>query len=230
MIGLSRDMEGVRVGHEKILVLESTWAEEPDEYLTDTSSSSQVYRALEVMASTQEHPITTVVRPLLAKRFARDLRGFTALPANTGGNNVIVLCGHGDLAEVDVGKRKKRVKHRRVLKAYDGDLDLDAEIKVAAEESSLERSIIILDSCFVGEAPKKFRRRCGALGVIAFREEVDWVDSSVFVLGLLLHFMEEGIFHMKRRSPVRPKRVLEAMTEGPYASLAEALGVTSAWA
>lgn len=218
------------MAHEKILILESTWAEEADEYLTDTSSSSRVYRALEVMTSTQDHPITTVVRPLLRARFERDLRGFAQLPANSGGNNVVVLCGHGRLDEVKGGKRKKKVKRRRVLEAYDGDLDLDKGMKALAEDGVLERSIIILDSCDVGDSPKKFRRKCGALGVIAFQETVDWTDSSVFVLGLLLHFMEDGVFHLKRRSSARPRRALESMMDGAYGSMAKALGVAQAWA
>ncbi len=62
------------------------------------------------------------------------------------------------------------------------------------------------------------------MGVIGFRETVGWVDSAVFILALLLRYMEEGVFHMKRVGP-RPQAILERMLAGPYRTLGKELGV-----
>ena len=76
-----------------------------------------------------------------------------------------------------------------------------------------------------------FRKAANALGAIGFSQSVDWVDSAVFILAMLLRLQSEGLFQLKRGPMGRPfKKVIDEMCEGPYASLAAQLGVEKSFA
>lgn len=64
---------------------------------------------------------------------------------------------------------------------------------------------------------------------MGFGEEVDWVDSSLFVLAMLFKLYEEGVFNLKRTSP-RAQDVTTDMIKGPYGSLANSLDVLTTFA
>ena len=162
-----------------------------------------------------------ITRPLLAMRFSDDIFQFVSLPSNERGPNFVILSAHGYHTFSD------RRKHRRILGAIDGEINISREIidLVKFHESPLKRTIFILDSCTVGEGIRAFLRASGALGVIGFSEAAEWIDSSVFILALLLKFQQEGVFQMKRVSPTRPDRVLQQMEKDVYRSLMGSLGV-----
>jgi hypothetical protein len=102
--------------------------------------------------------------------------------------------------------------------------------------AELARTIIVLDACKVGTKIGSLREAAGALGTIGFSKDVSWVDSSIFVLALLLRFQQHGVFHLKRARKstglTQPKaeKVLEEMKDGPYKSLWDYLGVESTFA
>lgn len=119
----------------------------------------------------------------------------------------------------------------RKIKAFDGKINLSTNIR--SIQAHLKRSIIILDSCLVGGNAKSFYRASKAAGVVGFSEKVDWIDSTVFILALLLRYRNDKVMELERinrttaKRVSRPQKVLEEMTNGPYKSLAKSLGVES---
>ncbi len=205
---------------EKILILESTWAANFSDYISDSRSTSEIYTSLRSIMSVQTRPVWPIVRPLLKSRFRDDLRQFVGLRANKKGPNVVVLSAHGS------HELSKAKKHRRLVGAIDGKINLSAKIKDMVNiYGPLEKTIFVLDACSIGQNIRSFRQASGALGVIGFSEDTDWVDSSVFVLGLLLKFQEDGIFQMRKTAPDRPHKVLQKMKSGAFRSLMRELGV-----
>ena len=198
--------------NEKLLILEANWAEDDGDYLLDSRSASQVYGSLERLLANDDYPLTIIQRPLLKCRFKKDVEQFVNLESNKKGLNVILLSAHGALERDDC----------RELDAIDGRIDVSAEMKKL--KPVLHRSIIILDSCGVGENIKSFLAASGALGVIGFSKTVDWVDSAVFVLALLCRLRAEGVFSMKK-SAIRPRKVMEALEQSHYSQFFEVLGV-----
>ena len=100
---------------------------------------------------------------------------------------------------------------------------------VRALHAKLARSIVILDSCWLGDTLERFRKLSGALAVaVGFDDEVDWVDSSMFVLAILCRLHQEDVLSLKRTRP-RSKTVITKMINGPYSSLAESLSVQTAF-
>lgn len=213
------------MAYEKILILESSWATNDGNYIKDSRSTSEIYSSFQSILSVQEIPVFAITRPLLAMRFRDDIFQFVSLPSNERGPNFVILSAHGYHTFSD--KRK----HRRVLGAIDGEINISFEIihLVKNHENPLKRTIFILDSCTVGEGIRAFLRASGALGVIGFSEAAEWIDSSVFILALLLKFQQEGVFQMKRVSPTRPNQVLQQMKQGVYQSLVNSLGVEDAF-
>ena len=206
--------------NEKLLILESNWADAEANYLLDSRSVSQIYGSIEKLLSVGDHPLSIIQRPLLKCRFAKDLEQFVSLESNKRGINVVILCGHGWI------NRGHSIS--RQLTAIDGEINLSVEIRKLKEK--LGRTIIVLDSCSVGEKVKSFRAASGALGVIGFARDVNWVDSAVFILAVLCHFHQEGVFFMQKKSAVRPKRVMERLHASHYGSFFEELGVEYAFA
>jgi ribosomal protein S18 acetylase RimI-like enzyme len=68
------------------------------------------------------------------------------------------------------------------------------------------------------------------VGVIGFSQSVEWADSAVFVLALLLHIQTMEIFQKPQslgRTLIR--HLVEDLRQGTYKSLAETLGLEVAW-
>ena len=175
---------------------------------------------METLLYIHEDPINIIQRPLLASRYIRDIKQFVLLPANKKGPNIIVLSAHGK--HEFIRKANKR-KHRRILTAIDGEINISREMRKIS--NVLNSTIFILDACDIGEKISSFRKATNALGVIGFSKIVDWIDSTVFILVLLLKFQEKGIFRMGRISSARPFAVLKAMEKGLYKPLFKNLGV-----
>jgi len=204
---------------EKLLILESTWANE-EEYIADSRSTSKIYQSLESLLSLHKEPVNIIQRPLLASRFVKDIEQFVSLPANRKGPNIIVISAHGSHKKV---LKQNKQKHRRIISAIDGNINLSRKIRKVSNK--LNRTIIILDACEIGEKVASFRKAAKALGVIGFSGNADWIDSSIFILALLMKFQEKGVFQMKRISVANPFKVLSSMKEGVYKKLMEKLDV-----
>jgi hypothetical protein len=216
---------GGYMAYEKILILESTWASDADDYIRDSRSTARIYLSFESLLSLHDKPVFAVHRPLLARRYVQDVRQFVGLPANRQGPNVIILSAHGSFQQIEKGAR--RVNRRR-LNAIDGEVKLSKDIH--SLNGVLARTLFILDACDVGTHLDTFRRAAGALGAIGFCRSVDWVDSAAFILALLLRLQSEGIFHLQRARVERLRGVIESMCAGAYKSLARELGVEKSFA
>jgi hypothetical protein len=214
------------VAHEKILILESTWALDADDYISDSRSTARIYLSFETLLSRSDVPVFAVHRPLLLSRYIEDIRQFVSLPANARRMNIVILSAHGTFTRVQKGDKKV---NRRRLNAIDGEIKLSRDIRNL--EGKLKRTVFILDACEVGERPNDFLKASGALGVIGFSKSANWADSAVFVLALLLHIQTMEIFQ-KPQSLGRTliQELVNDLRCGTYMSLAEALGLEVAWA
>lgn len=201
------------MANEKILILESPWSDEID----DTQSTREIYTSAETLLRIGPRPIRIIQRPLVSSLYLDDIRNFVRLECNKNSPNVIIFSAHGskNLTSKD--------KIRRVLTAFDGEINISKDIRTLSEV--LDRSIIILDSCGVGDNIKSFRSAAGALAVIGFKEEVDWIDSSVFVLALLLYFDHYDILNRNSKWKKSLRNVIEEMLSGAYKSFLEPLGI-----
>jgi len=213
------------VAHEKILILESTWASESDNYISDSRSTARIYLSFESLLSLHDIPVFAVHRPLLAGRYIEDIRQFVSLPANARQMNIVILSAHGSFTRVQKGDRKV---NRRRLHAIDGEIKLSRDIHDLKGE--LKRTVFILDACDVGARVEEFRSAAGALGVIGFSQSVDWADSAVFVLALLLHIQSRGVFQESESATDAIKNLVDELRQGTYRSLADSLGLEVGWA
>ncbi|WP_088188050.1 hypothetical protein [Desulfosporosinus sp. FKA] len=205
----------------RLLILESNWAEDDDSYIKDSRSTTKIYTSIETLLSVNDSPVQIIQRPLLRSRFVKDIEQFIDLDSNkTIGINIVILSAHGRIKKV---KLKEHNVHYRKLSAIDGEINLNIENNKIKE--LLHRTIIILDSCSVGSNLQDFLETSGALGVIGFSEDVDWIDSAVFILALLCKFQNEDVFLMKRKSYVRPKKIIEQMKKSHYEPFFEKLGI-----
>jgi hypothetical protein len=210
---------------EKILILESTWADDSDEYIRDARSTARIYLSFESLLSLHEVPVFAVHKPLLAARYLRDIRQFVSLPANATGLNVVILSAHGSFTRV---KKGDQLVNRRRLHAIDAEIKLSKDI--LSFKGVLKRTLFILDACDVGSRVSAFRSASDALGVIGFSKSVDWVDSTTFVLALLLHMQSNGIFQQSQSSSRGIAHLVNRLRYGAYKSLASSLGLEVAWA
>ena len=212
------------MANEKILVFEAPWSPRIDE----TQATKDIYMSAETLLRVGPEPVRVIHRPLISSSYTRDIQKFAALECNQRGPNFVIFSAHGSLK---LRRNKSKVKYRRELRAFDGKINLSAEIRDVSE--SLTRTIIILDSCDIGGKIKSFYHASGAAGVIGFTEEVDWVDSTTFILAVLLKYYGGGVMTQKRIRKTTTKtvssqqKVLEGMTKGAWKSLAESLGVES---
>lgn len=211
------------MAHEKILILESTWADDADDYIRDSRSTARIYLSYESLLSLHDEPVFAVYRPLLAARYVTDMRQFVALPSNESGPNLIILSAHGSFSRVQKGNR---LVNRRRLNAIDGVVKLSKDIH--SLKGLLAKTIFVLDACDVGSDVAAFRRAAGALAAIGFSKSVDWIDSAAFILALLLHMQGDGVFHRNASASYLQKTVT-SMTRGPYRSLTKALGLEVAF-
>ena len=207
------------MANEKILVLEAPWSDD----IEDTQATHDIYASAETLLRTGAEPVRMIHRPLIAATYAIDIERFLKLKCNRRGINLIVLSAHGNITRDKWGRRKVTRRH---LTAFDGEIDLNDDIKHL--RSRLSRSIIILDSCELGESIGAFHRRSKALGVVGFGQQVDWVDSSLFVLAMLFKLHEENVFNLKKKSP-RAQKVITDMIRGTYKSVADSLHVKKAF-
>lgn len=206
----------------KILILESNWAEDEVNYIKDSRSTAKIYSSIETLLSLHEKPLQIIQRPLLACRFVKDIEQFVNLDENKKGINIIILSAHGSLHKK---KKFNKRKYTRNLCAIDGDINISSEVKKLSQ--LLNRSIIILDSCSVGENIKSFLKASGALGVIGFSKSIDWIDSAVFIFALLCKYQDDKIFYLQRKSSIKPKQILDGMKSSHYSLFFEELGIES---
>lgn len=211
------------MANEKILILEAPWSA----HIADTRATRQIYSSAETLLSVHTEPVRIIQRPLLSTLYLQDIKQFVSLECNQRGPNVVILSAHGSHTLIETNNVNK---HRRELEAFDGTINISVQIRQIS--LFLSRTIFILDSCETGREIASFRRAAGALGIIGFTESVDWIDSSVFVLAMLLKFQSESVFHLKRarsttgNTTTRAQKVLQEMAGGKYKSLMESLGVT----
>ena len=207
---------------EKLLILESMWSDD----ITDSRTTKEVYTSLQTLLSLHDDPIRIIQRPLISKIYIDDMVKFVSLDANQKGPNVIILSAHGAYSYID---RKGSKKNRRELEAFDKTINISIDIREISEQ--LQRTIFILDACEVGENIQSFLKASNALGVVGFKNNVNWIDSSVFILALLLKFQEGGVFHLKRactrtknQIPM-PEKIINEMKNELYSPLMKSLGV-----
>lgn len=212
------------MANEKVLIFEAPWEDDIDQ----TQATRDIYTSAETLLRVGSHPVRVIQRPLIRSLYLEDIRKFTALECNQRGPNFIVFSAHGAY-KLFWSRRRKTVSHSRSLRAFDGNIGLHSGIQEVSD--SLNRTIIILDSCEVGKFIKSFHRVSGAAGVIGFSKSVDWVDSTMFILAVLLTFHCEGVMGLKRirrtteKSTARAQKVIKEMTSGPWKSLSDSLGV-----
>ena len=222
------------MANEKVLILEAPWSGN----IEDTQATRDIYVSAETLLRSGAKPARVIYRPLISTTYKDDIKQFVELDCNQRGPNVIVLSAHGEVVRRRVVKKRgaggRRVLRRR-LEAFDGDINLSRDIRSLHDK--LSRSIVVLDACDVGVTLNNFREISGALAVVGFAKEVDWVDSSMFVLAMLFKLRQEGVLSLKRATQSTEKRrsrveiVIKAMIDeqdGPYASLAKSLGVRTA--
>ena len=209
---------------EKILVLEAPW----DAGIEQTQATKDIYTSAETLLRVGPDPVRIIQRPIVSSTYRDDIDKFCDLECNQRGPNFIIFSAHGSVSRTS--KRGKRFFSRKLM-AFDGEVNLSAQIKDVA--ASLSRTIVILDSCDIGLSIESFYELSRAAGVIGFAEGVDWVDSTIFILGILLKFHGAGVMNQKRirrttrNTKSRQQRVLEEMTLGPWKSMAESLGIQS---
>ena len=213
------------MANEKILVFEVPWSPRIDE----TQATKDIYMSAETQLRIGPEPVRVIHRPLISSRYTQDIEDFAALECNQSGPNFVIFSAHGSFTPLP--RDKNKIRYRREIEAFDGEVNLSTEIRKVSK--SLTRTIIILDSCDIGEKIKSFYHASGAAGVIGFAEEVDWVDSTTFILAVLLKYYGGGVMTQKRIRKTTTKtvssqqKVLEGMTKGAWKSLAESLGVES---
>ena len=221
------------MANEKVLILEAPWSDN----IEDTRATQDIYVSAEMLLRSGAKPARVIHRPLISTTYKNDIKQFVELDCNQRGPNVIVLSAHGKVVRKTVKKHKTVVKKQtserrglvRHLEAFDDDINLSRDIQFLRDK--LSRSIVVLDACEVGVSLKNFRQISGALAVVGFAEEVDWVDSSMFVLAMLFKLHQGGVLSLKRATRSTKARrsrveiVIRTMIDGPYASMAKSLDV-----
>ena len=214
------------MANEKVLIFEAPWA--PD-MIDRTHTTRDIYTSAETLLQVGPNPVRIIQRPLVSSCYIGDIKKFTELECNQRGPNFVVFSAHGAFDKVT--RAEGRRFNRRRLTAFDGDVNLSAGIQRIAE--SLHRTIVILDSCDIGTNIRAFFRASGAAGVIGFTKDVDWVDSTMLILAVLLKYSEAGVMTQARirrateKTVPSQQRVLKEMIDGPWKSLAESLGIDS---
>ncbi len=207
------------MANEKILILEAPWHDD----IEKTQATREIYASAETLLHVDPQPVRMIQRPLVSVTYLDDIRNFVSLKCNQKGLNIIIFSAHGSHT------LSRRNKHRRKLTAFDGEVNISIDIRHLT--GTLERSVIVLDACEVGKGVKSFRTTAGSLGAIGFKNNVDWIDSSVFILALLLNFQKSKVFHLTHaRSSTqaiesRAKKTINEMLEGTYKSFKGPLGI-----
>ena len=82
------------MAHEQILILESSWADEREDYISDSRSTARIYLSFETLLSLHDVPVFAIHRPLLAGRYLKDITQFVSLEANASQMNIVILSAH----------------------------------------------------------------------------------------------------------------------------------------
>ena len=212
------------MANEKILIFEAPWFPK----IEDTQATRDIYASAETLLRIGPQPIRIIQRPLVSTTYLDDIEKFVDLECNQKGPNVIIFSAHGSHTF------SKENKNRRKIKAFDRSINISVDIRCLKEK--LGRTIIVLDSCEIGKNVGSFRRASGSLATLGFTKDVDWVDSSVFILALLLHFQQndvfqEDVFSLKRarkstrETESKTEKTIKKMLEGTYKSFKKPLGI-----
>jgi len=186
----------------KILVLESDWKTSPILAPTQTHSAGRCYASIGLKIEQL---------PLIVETLPAQLEKFVSQPNNQKGINVIILSGHAGFEN-----------HTLQMSGID-QLFNPLEIFESVQRK-LSRSILILDACFLGLQLGLFMQHYPLLGCVGFTKQVNWVSSSVLVLILLRHFRQMGVFEMRRKSAIRPRKILEQLQSNSTQHLVQQLG------
>ena len=206
------------MANEKILIFETDWFEE--EEIEASRSIRHIYSSAETLLGLGDPPVRVVRRPLISHMYRDDIEDFVNLNCNSRGVNVVIFSTHGSY------EMTRKGRHRRTLETSDyRDVDISAGIRELDEK--LDRTILVLDACEVGEKVSSFRKAAGAAAAVGFSKEVDWKDASVFVFAMLLNFRESGVFQARMRKTAlgRAKNTVREMLNGTYKSFKDSLGV-----
>ena len=128
---------------------------------------------------------------------------------------ILYLAFHGDRSTLYIGDRRMKKNHVSL-----GELS-------GMLEGKCEKKVIFFGSCETldlhGSSINAFIRKTGALAVLGYREQVDWLDSTAFELVALgafqLHAMtRQGVRASQRRilrsAPALAKRLKFRMVVG----------------
>lgn len=187
----------------KILVLESDWKTAPTLAPTQTHSAGRCYASIGLKIEQL---------PLIVETLPAQLEKFVSQPTNKKGINIIILSGHA-------GFENHTLQMAGIDQLFN-PLEIFESLR-----NKLLRSILILDACFLGLQLELFMQRYPFVGCIGFTKQVDWVSSSVLVLIILRYFREKGVFDMKRKSPIRPRKILEQLHNNSMQNLVQQLGL-----
>ena len=219
----------------KILMFEAPW----EKNLIWNRSAYEIYRASGTLPFSQQ----IISRPLIAGQYLKDIDSFLRLKINASSANIIIFAGHGSDTNVQRDDNEEIENKKEVQGFGEKTIDLTELEQFWDTRFGLEKSIIILDACFLGRDIELFRESIGAFGVIGYTKEVHWIDSGIFTLAMLCKFntVEDGnsrnIFEKNTTGGANtfPKSILDKMycgdngdkddPHGAYTSLMRELGV-----
>ena len=153
-----RQLERHDMANEKVLILEAPWSDDID----DTQATRDIYTSAETLLRIGPDPARIIYRPLISTTYVQDVEKFVDLDCNQSGPNVIILSAHGRVVKRR-SRGRRRPAIRRELSAFDGEINLSRDVR--ALRGKLRHSIVILDSCWVGDTPERFRQLSRALAV-----------------------------------------------------------------
>lgn len=202
--------------NEKILILEAEWCTEERKPPFKTRSAAKLYAAFGNTPASDRCAPRCASKPLRAATYRHEIQQFLALPTNQRGVNIIILSSHGHYQPFS-----------RWLGTLDGHIELSLELPSLA--TLLKRSLLILDSCHIGQTLEELHTASKALGIVGFSGKVDWLASSIFIIALLRRLQQAGVFQLQRRSVTRVRNTLLAMQQDSYQQLMNDLGVVFAF-
>ena len=198
----------------KILLLEGRWSKKIEKSYT----TRDIYFSASTRLRVAKEPIEIIQNPLMARTYKNDISQFVNLECNRSGPNMIIFSAHGAMTEkgIQLTALDKKIKLSRGLQCLPG---------------KLKRSIVVLDSCSAGADINNFRKEISALGAIGFLDDVDWVDSTMFILSLILKYQDDNVFELQRarkttnKTKCQSQKTLEHMLDGAYKSFKDKLGI-----
>ncbi len=220
----------------KILMFEAPW----ENNIIWNPSAYEIYRSIGALPFSEQ----IISRPLIStSQCMEDIDNFLSLDENKSGANIIIFAGHG--SDVNIQRDDdEEIENKKIIQGFGEVIELtNLEQFALKTRGNLARSILILDSCFLGRDIESFRDTIGAFGVIGYTKEIEWVDSGIFTFVMLCKFNTEmddnfkNIFEKNTTGGATtfPKLILDNMyygdsddedePHGVYASLMCELGV-----